>query len=49
MAVKGILRETARTWGKGSRGHVSHAEERGIVRPNVPQAKDQEEEEKQAI
>ncbi len=41
-AVKGIVQETAKTLGKGSKGHVSHAEEKGIVQPNVPQAKAQE-------
>ena len=44
VAVKVIQRETARTWGKGSKGHVSHAEERGTVQPSVPQEKVQEEE-----
>ena len=45
VAVKDIQRETARTWGKGSKGRVSHAEERGTVQPSVLHEKDQEEEE----
>ena len=43
-AVKDIVGETAQTLGKDSKGHVSHAGEKGIVRPNVPQARAQEEE-----
>ena len=43
-AVKDIAQGTAQTLVKGSKGHASHAGEKGIVRPNVPPVRAQEEE-----
>jgi hypothetical protein len=43
-AVKDIVRGIAQTLEKGSKGHASHAGEKGIARPNVPPARAQEEE-----